>query len=228
MSRRSAQPTHRSSRTRGKRSLLSRVRKARRWLRPVARRGQPGDLFQLEEEIRGVLLSDRRRPRELEDENGRLKSIIVGQIVDRETLQGVIKRSRRRRSEAEQRSEAGSQARDHRRGSGELAGDDPQSMSGFALRSFDLPLPVLSQRSDLSDEAYQGICETHVRHGYRRVHDIAGAGRVPNMEKPIRLSEGDRGGKLDRCNQPAGPEQGGGLYPRAVPDWIAAQERGLL
>lgn len=53
-------------------------------------------------------------------------------------------------------SEAGSQARDYRRGSAGLAGNDPQGMFGFALRSIHLPLPVPPKRSGLSEEADQG------------------------------------------------------------------------
>lgn len=51
---------------------------------------------------------------------------------------------------------AGSQARDYRRGSAGLAGDDPQGLFGFVIRSFDLPLPVPSHRSGRSEEADQG------------------------------------------------------------------------
>lgn len=147
MSRRPAQPTHRSSRTRGKRSLLSRVRKVRRWRRSAARRGSGRRPVSTRRRNTGGCCPLQRRLRELGDENGRLKRIVANLTLDRELLQGVLKRSRSRQSEAEQRSEAGSHARDRRRGSGGLAGDDPQSVSGFALRSFDLPLPVLSQRS---------------------------------------------------------------------------------
>ena len=51
---------------------------------------------------------------------------------------------------------AGSEARDYRRGSAGLASDDPQGVFSFAVRSFDLPLPVQPTRSGHSDEAYQG------------------------------------------------------------------------
>ena len=53
-------------------------------------------------------------------------------------------------------SEAGSQARDYRRGSAGLAGYDPQGVCRPALRSFDLSLPVPPHRSGLPEEAHQG------------------------------------------------------------------------
>jgi putative transposase len=44
--------------------------------------------------------SEMRRLRELEDENGRLKKIVADLTLDREMLQDVLKRGRRRPSEA--------------------------------------------------------------------------------------------------------------------------------
>ena len=49
----------------------------------------------------GLLPSEMRRLRELEDENGRLKKIVADLTLGREMLQDVIKRSRRRPSAAQ-------------------------------------------------------------------------------------------------------------------------------
>ena len=90
-------------------------------------------------------------------------------------------------------SEAGSEARDHRCGSAGLAGDDPQGMFGFAVRSLNLSLPVASHRSGLCEPAFvkkriKEICETHVRYGYRRVYYIQRRdGWHVNMKKVYRL-----------------------------------------
>ena len=56
--------------------------------------------FNWKKKYAGLLPSEMRRLRELEDENSRLKKNVADLTLDREILQGVIKRSRRRPSEA--------------------------------------------------------------------------------------------------------------------------------
>jgi hypothetical protein len=52
---------------------------------------QPGDLFQLEEEVRWHAAEDAPR-KQLEDENARLKKIVTDLSLDREMLPDVIRR----------------------------------------------------------------------------------------------------------------------------------------
>ena len=56
--------------------------------------------FNWKKKYAGLMPSEIRRLRELEDEDSRLKRIEADLTLDREMLQDVIKRSRRRRSEA--------------------------------------------------------------------------------------------------------------------------------
>lgn len=56
--------------------------------------------FNWKKKYAGLIPSEMRRLRELEDENSRLKKIVAALTLDREMLQDVIKRSRRRPSEA--------------------------------------------------------------------------------------------------------------------------------
>lgn len=56
--------------------------------------------FNWKKKYAGLMPSEMRRLHELEDENSRLKKIVADLTLDREMLQDVIKRSRRRRSEA--------------------------------------------------------------------------------------------------------------------------------
>ena len=56
--------------------------------------------FNWKKKYAGLMPSEMRRLRELEDENGRLKKIVADLTLDREMLQDVIRRSRRRPSEA--------------------------------------------------------------------------------------------------------------------------------
>ena len=56
--------------------------------------------FNWKKKYAGLLPSEMRRLRELEDENSRLKKIVADMTLDRETLQDVIKRPEGRRSKA--------------------------------------------------------------------------------------------------------------------------------
>jgi len=55
-------------------------------------RDLPGDVLQLEEKYAGMLPTDMKRLRELEDENSRLKKIVADLALDKEMLQDVLKR----------------------------------------------------------------------------------------------------------------------------------------
>jgi putative transposase len=52
----------------------------------------PGDLFQLEQEIRGPAAPEMRRLKQLDVENAKLKKIVADLSLDREMLQDVIRR----------------------------------------------------------------------------------------------------------------------------------------
>ena len=56
--------------------------------------------FNWKKKYAGLMPSKMRRLREIEDENGRLKKIVADLTLDREMLQDVLKRGRRRPSEA--------------------------------------------------------------------------------------------------------------------------------
>ena len=55
-------------------------------------RHQPATYFNWKKKYAGLLPSEMRRLRELEDENGRLKKIVADLTLDRQMLQEVIKR----------------------------------------------------------------------------------------------------------------------------------------
>ena len=55
-------------------------------------RYQPGHLFQLEEKYDGLLPSEMRRLKQLEDENNKLKRIVADLSLDKEMLQNAIRR----------------------------------------------------------------------------------------------------------------------------------------
>jgi putative transposase len=56
--------------------------------------------FNWKKKYAGLLPTEMRRLRELEEENGRLKNIVADLTLDREMLQDIVRRSRRRPSEA--------------------------------------------------------------------------------------------------------------------------------
>ncbi|WP_425349749.1 transposase [Rhizobium altiplani] len=53
---------------------------------------QPGDLFQLEEKVPGMLPPEMKKLKQLADENARLKKIVADLTLDREMLQDIIRR----------------------------------------------------------------------------------------------------------------------------------------
>jgi putative transposase len=56
--------------------------------------------FNWKKKYAGLLPTEMRRLRELEEENGRLKKIVADLTLDREMLQDIVRRGRRRPSEA--------------------------------------------------------------------------------------------------------------------------------
>ena len=56
------------------------------------RRDQPGDLLQLEKEIRRAAADGEKRLKQLEDENGKLRKLVADLSLDKEMLQDVIRR----------------------------------------------------------------------------------------------------------------------------------------
>lgn len=101
----------------------------------------------------------------------RLKKIVADLTQDREMLQDVIRRTGGPRSE---NSEACSHARIGSRYVERLGGVDPASLGviGFDHSTFHYQ----SRRSDQSAvvKSTRELCETRVRHGYRRVHVFLG------------------------------------------------------
>jgi putative transposase len=55
-------------------------------------RDQPGDVLQLEEEVRWLLPTEMRRLNQLEDENNKLRRVVADLSLDKEMLQDVIRR----------------------------------------------------------------------------------------------------------------------------------------
>lgn len=73
---------------------------------PVAEIGRKAGIsqathFNWQKKYAGLMPSEMRRPRELEDVNGRLKKIVANLTLDREMLDDAIKRPEGRRSEAQ-------------------------------------------------------------------------------------------------------------------------------
>ena len=72
-----------------KRSSSSRATKARPWLKAGI---SQATYFNWKKKCAGLMPSEMRRLRELEDENGRLKKTVADLTLDREMLQDVIER----------------------------------------------------------------------------------------------------------------------------------------
>ncbi|MCL9998660.1 MAG: IS3 family transposase [Erythrobacter sp.] len=135
--------------------------------------------FNWKKKYAGLLPSEMRRLRELEDENSRLKKIVADLTLDREMLQDVIKRKPLRP--------------DRKR---ELV-DGMLLDWGVSIRRACRVLPFDTSsyhyQSRRTDPAFlkkriKEICETHVRYGYRRVyHILRREGWVVNAKKVYRL-----------------------------------------
>ncbi|WWA46758.1 IS3 family transposase [Pelagerythrobacter marensis] len=127
----------------------------------------------------GLLPSEMRRLRELEDENGRLKKIVADLTLDREMLQDVIKRKPLRP--------------DRKREIIDEVRQDWQVTIRRACAALHFDRSTYHYRSRRTDPAFlkkriKEICETHVRYGYRRVYYILRRdGWVVNMKKVYRL-----------------------------------------
>ena len=144
--------------------------------------------FNWKKKYAGLMPSEMRRLRDLEDENGRLKKIVADLTLDREMLQDVIKRSRRRPSEA-----ANALRPDRKREIIDAVRQDWQVTIRRACSALQFDRSTYHYQSRRTDPAFlkkriKEICETHVRYGYRRVYYILRRdGWVVNMKKVYRL-----------------------------------------
>ncbi|WP_429771131.1 IS3 family transposase [Aurantiacibacter flavus] len=135
--------------------------------------------FNWKKKYAGLMPSEMRRLRELEDENGRLKRIVADLTLDREMLQDVIPPKALRP--------------DRKR---ELV-DGMLADWGVSIRRACRALPFDTSsyhyQSRRTDPAFlkkriKEICETHVRYGYRRVYYILRReGWAVNLKKVYRL-----------------------------------------
>lgn len=55
-------------------------------------RNQPGDLFQLEEEVRWLAADGDARLKQLEDENAKLRKVVADLSLNKEMLQDALRR----------------------------------------------------------------------------------------------------------------------------------------
>ncbi|MGV2496020.1 IS3 family transposase [Pelagerythrobacter aerophilus] len=135
--------------------------------------------FNWKKKYAGLLPSEMRRLRELEDENGRLKKIVADLTLDREMLQDVIKPKALRP--------------DRKREIIDEVRQDWQVTIRRACAALHFDRSTYHYRSRRPDPAFlkkriKEICETHVRYGYRRVYYILRRdGWVVNMKKVYRL-----------------------------------------
>ncbi|WP_416365316.1 IS3 family transposase [Sphingobium sp. JS3065] len=135
--------------------------------------------FNWKKKYAGLLPTEMRRLRELEEENGRLKKIVADLTLDREMLQDIVPPKALRP--------------DRKR---ELVGGMLADW-GVSIRRACKVLPFdtssyhyKSRRTDPAaiKKRIKAICETHVRYGYRRVYYILRReGWVVNAKKVYRL-----------------------------------------
>ena len=93
----------------------------------------------------GLLRDEMRRPKALEDENGRLKKIVADLTLDREMLQDVIRRKLVRQCLSDHWRSIGSPWPDARNGSRDvhrLGRVDPRGVWGPAVRHLDVSLQI--------------------------------------------------------------------------------------
>ena len=109
----------------------------------------------------GLMPSEMRRLRQLEEENAKLKRLVADLSLDKAMLQDVISRKS---------SEACPAAADRRSCRGALAGQHPAGVR--VLRAERSTLPLSSRRADQAElkKRIKEIAETRVRYGYRRIH----------------------------------------------------------
>ncbi|MEQ8747393.1 IS3 family transposase [Pyruvatibacter sp.] len=135
--------------------------------------------FNWKKKYAGLMPSEMRRLRELEDENGRLKKIVADLTLHREMLQDVIKRKPLRP--------------DRKREIIDAVRQDWQATIRRACSALQFDRSTYHYRSRRTDPAVlkkriKEICETHVRYGYRRVYYILRRdGWTVNMKKVYRL-----------------------------------------
>jgi hypothetical protein len=118
-------------------------------------RDQRGVVLRLAQEVWGLLPSEMKWLRQLEEENQRLKKLVADLSLDKEMLLNVIRR----------KYEACPEAGDGRRHPAGLAGQYSARLPGITGRPIDLSLPVQTLRKRIKE-----IAETRVRYGYRRIH----------------------------------------------------------
>ena len=109
--------------------------------------------FNWRKKYAGLMPSEMRRLKALEDENARLKRIVADLSLDKEMLQDVIKRTEGQRSKS---SEACSQEGAGRRDADGLGRVDPPGVFGASVRSEDVPLQVSSAWAGRVGTAHQG------------------------------------------------------------------------
>ena len=85
--------------------------------------------FNWKKKYAGLLPTEMKRLKQLEDDNSRLKKIVADLTLDRETLSG-------------ERSEAWSHARTGSRDVQRMGGVDPDGLWGHRVRPLDVPLPI--------------------------------------------------------------------------------------
>jgi putative transposase len=109
--------------------------------------------FNWKKKYAGLLPTEMKRLKQLEDENAQLKKIVADLTLDREMLQDVIRRTEGPRSE---RSEAWSFARTCSRDVQRLGSFDPGGLRGHDVRLLDVPLQVPPHGSGGRRQADQG------------------------------------------------------------------------
>ncbi|MBU1830383.1 MAG: IS3 family transposase, partial [Alphaproteobacteria bacterium] len=119
--------------------------------------------FNWKKKYAGLMPSEMKRLRELEEENSRLKRIVADLTLDREMLQDVIKRKPLRPDRK-------------RKLVGEMCYDWSVSIRrACRLLTFDpKSFRYTSRRHDQAalEQRIREICETRVRYGYRRIHVV--------------------------------------------------------
>ena len=99
--------------------------------------------FNWKKKYAGLLPTEMKRLKQLEDENARLKKIVADLTPDREMLQDVIRRKLVRGDGLSPWSHARTCSRDVQR----LGGVDPDGLWGHRIRPLDVSLPIPPHRS---------------------------------------------------------------------------------
>ena len=108
--------------------------------------------FNWKKKYAGLLPTEMKRLKQLEDENARLKKIVADLTLDREMLQDVFRRTEGPRSES---SEAWLHARTGSRDVQRLGGINPTGLWGRRVRPLNVPLSIPPPRSGCCRKADQ-------------------------------------------------------------------------